>query len=268
MWPERKLKLLVTSASNGLAGFQAFLNTIKTKNVVEIVHNQPIPSNDLGEFEPEVFTDIVIWPDVPLLEEEVIRGRNLGRQTMLPQEFLHDWWQTEVVLPVNPPFVCVGERPILWAILEEAGYSPSLVWENSSGSWNGHLGQGLGWVVPGNWLAKIGEQEAFGRQQKKPEITWVVREDKIDFYEVRERLVFRGSTQRWPEPVEEQAACQGIAQALELGVSWSDIARALSTVWQNIRQEWQLNEIGLVQGQGRTELSTEKLDNMEDRWAG
>ncbi|MHB1652124.1 MAG: hypothetical protein ACYCVD_06545 [Desulfitobacteriaceae bacterium] len=265
MWPERRLKLLATPDAQGLAGFQALLQIVGKK------YTQGDPLQEIHSYDEwggEIITDLIIWPDVAAAADYSRRGSELGQQVMGPGEFLKNLWQTEVILPVNPPYPQAGERPILWLILREAGFAPSLLWQDKAGTWFGEYGQGLDWVVPGDWLAELARESFFGRQRSRAQITWVVRENRIDYYEVCERLQFRGFVPRWPEPLEEQEACQAIAQALELGVSLFDVRSALDSIWKNTRQGCQGDDIGWAQGPGGTELSSEEFNDLEDRRTG
>lgn len=278
VWPERRLKILASPGAAGLEGFQALLGILGLKHDVEWtgLQEQAEPTKDMEVhktswfrvFEEFITTDLIIWPGFLELEHRQRQREALdqGITVMSPLQFLESCWQAEHILAVYPPFACIREKPVIWTILQEAGFAPSLLWYEDESGWQGIQGDGPYWIVPGNWFTQISEQKLFGRPVKQGESSWVIRPDCIDFYETGERLQFRGCMPRWPEPLEEQSACQAVAQALGLGVSWLDIRRALGL--EQSTQRWLMHDFGRTQGPDREELSVKQTDDLENRRAG
>ncbi len=271
VWPERRLKLLAATAAAGLEGFQALLRVLGLEYTVEwedangqqVVHNQ---GEGFQALEESIITDIIVWSGIPQLEPMRSEAQKRGITVMSPAEFLQRLWQVEQILPVFPPFTGIGDKPLLWVILYEAGFAPSLLWYEDKLGWQGIQGEGTAWVVPGDWLVQVSQGTPLGRSLKQKELSWVIRTQSIDFYETGEPLKFRGSMPRWPEPLSEQGACQAVAQALGLGISWMDIRKTLGQ--EQSKQGWLTDDFGWTQGPDREELPAAEINDVEDRRAG
>lgn len=229
---------------------------------------------------------MIVWPGVS--GEAAERVRIPGMRSLSPEEFLAEIWQDEVLLPVFPPLVGIGGKPLLWVILREAGFAPSLLWLDSDGVWYGEKAPGLGWIVPGVWLREMAGERRLGREGPKEPVSWVVRPDRVDFYAasgVPGKGRYLGALPRWPEPGEETEACGSIAQALGLGVAWADVRQALQSLWpgeqllafKELRPSaaWRTETEGSqpdgvrrVQRQSGAQLPTEEFNDLEDRRAG
>ena len=276
VWPERRLRVLAPLGAEGLAGFQGLLAILGLKHDIEQngwqeqteagkdtdVHKK----SQFGLFEEFITTDLIVWPEIPDSAQRQREAQARGITVMSPQEFLECCWQADHVLPVYPPFACAAGKPLLWSILREAGFAPSLLWYEDGPGWQGILGDGPYWVVPGDWLSQIAQNKALGRKTQRPDLAWVIRPESIDFYQTGLSLRFCGSLPRWSEALTEESVCSAVAQALELGIGWPDIRRALGL--EQSTQGWLRNDTGGTQGPDRTELSLKQTDDLENRWAG
>ncbi len=271
VWPERRLKLLAAIGAAGLEGFQALLGVLGLKYTVEwedvngqqVVHNQ---GEGFQALEESIITDIIVWSGIPQFEPMRSEAQKRGITVMSPTEFLQKLWRVEHILPVDPPFARIKDKPLLWVILHEAGFAPSLLWYEDKLGWQGIQGEGTAWVVPGDWLVQVSQGTLLGQRLKQQERSWVIGTQSIDFYETGEPLKFRGSMPRRPEPVSEQGACQAVAQALGLGISWMDIRRTLGQ--EQSKQGWLTDDFGWTQGPDREELPAAEINDVEDRRAG
>ncbi|KLU60459.1 hypothetical protein CEB3_c33100 [Peptococcaceae bacterium CEB3] len=328
MWPKRKVKLLALQDAVGLREFQALLKAVGLPYVVEEpgtrihkgksvfwdtdpdenVSNEKVSDGEVpygevldgevsdrealdgegpyAEVPDGVCTDLIVWPGMSADIAE--RARIAGMRLMSPEELLAEIWRDELLLPVFSPSVGIGGKPLLWVILREAGFAPSLLWQDGNGVWQGEKSPGLGWIVPGVWLREMAGDRRLGRERPAEPVSWAVRADRVDFYavsRVSERERYLGAVPRWPEPTEETEACGSVAQALGLGVAWADVRQALqslwpgeqllalkelkpSAAWRTETEGSQPDGVRRVERQSGVQLPTEEFDDLEDRRAG
>lgn len=286
MWPRRKIQLVASSTAYGIDGVRAMLKEIQ----LEFSEVEPakeglseglserwweVPSD--GKFLSEelgLATELVFWPEVT--EEDVYRARALalGMNQQSIQSFLHNFFEDELILLDSEPTVIIEGRPLLGHILNKAGFEPSILWPTADGEWQCERKQGIHWLLPDFWLKGFAEASSWGRDAKRVEekSTWVVRKTELDFYRAPEGLKFVGHLPRWPEPKQEQVACQTIARCIDLGVSWLDIKSALSSLWKNKisadNLRWNIDDFGWNGGTSGEKLSALSIDHMEDWWSG
>jgi hypothetical protein len=181
--------------------------------------------------------------------------------------------EDEVILRVSEPTVFIEGRPLLGHVLQEAGFEPTILWPTKDGEWQCEIKKGNHWVIPESWPVSLAGKSLLGRSTAEVEekATWVVRENRLDFYQAQDGLKFVGQIPRWPEPMEEQVAAETIAKCIDLGVSWLDIQLALSSVWKNTtitdNLRWNIDDIGWNAGAGGEELPSGPIDHVEDWWA-
>lgn len=279
MWPERRLKLLVPPDAIGLEGFKALLEilglgySVEWENITreQSLHNlgENVEQNleqRAQEFGEPIITDLICWPGLPGSKQVQSVPQKPGVSVTSLTEFLERVWQAEHILTVDPPYVCLGEKPLLWVILHRAGFAPSLLWGEEGQAWQEIRGEGTVWIVPGSWLKQVSGEKPPGQRLKHTKITWEIRPESLDFYETGEPLKFRGSLPRWTQAHEEQGFCQAVAQALGLGVSWSDVRRTLG--YEQSKQGWLTDDFGRTQRPDRERLSPPEINDMENRRAG
>lgn len=282
VWPKRKIQLVASSGAFGIEGVRALLegshlefsevnSTIEdlSDGFTESWLEKPFSS----AFDVSPATELVVWPEVT--EHDLWRKKALAQG--LPQQsvesLIHNILDDELILQVPEPAVFVEGCPLLGHVLNQAGFEPTILWPTADGKWHCERKQGLHWILPESWLAGLVEDSLVGRGTGRVEekATWVVRETGVDFYRAQERQKFVGHLPRWPEPMEEQAACLTIAQCLDLGVSWLDIRMAVSSVWKstvmtdNLR--WNNDDSRWNAGAGGEKLPVAPIDHMEDWWA-
>lgn len=222
MWPKRRIWLLGDSNA-GLSGMQVLLEAFGW-DVGWGEQRERLPAD-------APLTDVVFWPEVnpqhPMFQE----ARRLGIRCGSGADFLHKLWSGDVVLPIAKPEVVFGERPLLWSLLETAGFEPSLIWPSGDGNYGVQRGRGGYWVVPASWLDEIAPGLKAGRS---PALTaqhsvWKVREQRVDFYGQDEERTrhFVGTLPRWADESEEVRAMETIAWGMELGITWRDVCAAL-----------------------------------------
>lgn len=226
MWPPRKM-MLVVSCPQQAEGLRGFLSGLEIETEVWCVDD--VYPEGTGNTGPDDFalgcTEALFWPDLPEKAREMpfgIPGRDI-------REFLHTLWQGEHILPVDTPYAPSANQPLLYRILQEAEFEPSLIWPTPEGEWMMERGRGVHWVVSAPWLASLigplkdWEQAGIDLEER---YTWMVRPDRIDFYADYPR-VFIGSLSRRPVQDEENGVCESIVKALSLGIPWSVIRRTL-----------------------------------------
>ena len=286
MWPRRKIQLVASSTAVGIDGVRAVLKEIQLEfSAVEPAKERlseglserwwEVPSE--GTFLSEELgpaTELVFWPEVT--EEDVWRTRALaqGMNQQSIEAFLHNLFEDELILLDSDPTVIIEGRPLLGHILNKAGFEPSLLWQMADGKWQCERKQGIHWLLPDAWLEGLADASSLGRDAKRvrEKSTWVVRETELDFYRAPEGRGFVGHLPRWPEPMQEQVACQNIARCIDLGVSWLDIKLALSSLWKNIistdNLRWNINDFGWNGRTSGEKLSATSIDLVEDWWSG
>lgn len=281
VWPKRKIHLVASSAAPGIAGVRAVMKG----NQLEFSEAEDLSEEDRENWwekpfdqtaEPEgsdPVTDVVFWSEGT--EHSIWREKALaqGINVLSIQSLIHNILEDDVILRVSEPTIFIQGRPLLWHILQEAGFEPTLLWATKDGQWQCERKQGLHWVIPESWQLSLVRKSILGRSTAglKERTSWVVRETGLDFYLAQDSLRFIGQIPRWPEPMQEQVAAETIARCLDLGVSWFDIRLALSSIWENIRitdnLRWNINDIGRNVGTCGEELPSESIDHMEDWWA-
>ena len=281
VWPRRKIQLVASSAAPGIEGVRAVLKEFKFNFFESEPSTEDITKGfteswwELCAYEElSPATELVFWPEV--IEHNYWREKALAQG--LPQQsiqsLIHNILEDELILRITEPTVLIEGRPLLGHVLNEAGFEPSLLWPTADGQWQCERKQGLYWLLPESWLDRLMEESPLGRDPEMAEVekaTWVVRETRVDFYRVLENVKFVGHLPRWPEPLEEQMACQNIGKCLELGVSWLEIRLALTSIWSDKimtdNSRWKIDDFGWNAGAGGEKLPAEHLDHVEDRWA-
>lgn len=270
MWPKRKILVLIPRGAEEGLGFQAMLDTLQIEHIVREVSaesqldlsNLTIPGVD-GETEDFLDngpTEIVYWPEIEEKNGYRQWGLTRGLTQVQLQDFLHSLWEREVILPVSINAQEEG-KPLLWKLLAEAGYEPSLIWAGPDGQWRAERSRGLHWVVPEAWLNSLFKEKRVGREPGCwfPEAYWVLREGEVDFYSEQETFRYFGTLQRYPEPETENRIYESILQALQLGVTWWEVKK-------NLR--WNVNVVERDRGTNGAVCSVEDVEYLEDRWSG
>ena len=291
MWPKKKIQLLASSAAPGIDGVRAVLNGAQLEfseadfgaEIMENWWEQPFDQMTANEGSGPV-TDIVFWSDGT--EHNSWREKALadGLSQQSIESLIHNILEDEVILRVSEPTVFIEGRPLLGHVLQEAGFEPTILWPTTDGKWQCDRKQGVHWVIPESWQVSFGEARTAKREARTNDFgsralsiepraaTWVVRENRLDFYQAQDGLKFVGQIPRWPEPMEEQAAAETIARCIDLGVSWLDIRLSLSSIWHNkiIKDNlrWNINDIGWNARACGEELPSAPIDHLEDWWAG
>lgn len=278
VWPKRKILLVLAGDTAEVTGVQALFRglnldyVLKTPEMMPNTKETTLESDWLDCGPLEMCTELVFGDG--LLEEEPWRlkaSRHGLRQRSLT-DFLHNLWEESIIIPMEPSCMAFNGRPLLWILLSDAGFEPSFLWAEVDGTWKAEVGRGLHWVLAASWLAKLVGDEALGRKVPgQGHISWIVRENKADFYWEKGRQEFVGSLPYRCEPTLEQAFCETVAQALNFGVSFYDIKQSLSKLseeegFSNCLR-WNADDNGRDAGQNREELSSEKLDDLENWWA-
>lgn len=281
MWPKRKVHLVVPPTDPEIAGVRALLKGMRLEfseaedpegAFTESWWEEPFRKEGaLEQAAPPTDVIFCIEEQDNTVWQEKIHAAGFRLQPL--HSFIHSILADEIVLRVSEPTVFIEGRPLLGHILREAGFEPTILWPNPDGEWQCERRLGLHWIIPESWQADrdVGEEDhlTIGVKEKT---TWVIREYGIDFYELRDGVKFIGRIPRWPEPAEEQIVAETIAKCLNLGVSWLDIRLALSSIWQNIsvtnNLRWNINDTEWDAGTCGEELSSEPLNNVEDRRPG
>ncbi|KUO73159.1 MAG: hypothetical protein APF81_24155 [Desulfosporosinus sp. BRH_c37] len=284
VWPKRKIQLVASSAAPGIEGVRAVFNGIQ----LEFSEAEDLREGIMGNWWEKQFdqkttieesgptTDVVYWSEGT--EHDIWRGKALaeGLNQQSVESFIHNILEDEVILRVSEPTVFINGRPLLGHVLQEAGFEPTILWPTRDGKWQCERKQGIHWVIPESWLVSVGEVrcamcEARTSDYGPRAATWVVRENRLDFYQTQEAREFVGQIPRWPEPMEEQVAAETIARCIDLGVSWLDIRLALSSIWENIimtdNLRWNINDIGWNAWACGEEIPSAPIDHLEDWWA-
>ena len=291
VWPKRKIQLVASSAAPGIDGVRAVLKGSQhefsetedlSTGSKENWWEKPFDQKTVLEGSGPV-TDVVFWSEGT--ENDIWREKALaeGLNPQSIQSFIHNILEDEVILWVSEPTVFIKGLPLLGHVLQEAGFEPTILWPMTDGKWKCERKQGLHWVIPESWQVSLCEARSAKREVRTNDfehrapniepraVTWVVRENRLDFYQAQDGLKFVGQIPRWPEPMEEQVAAETIAKCIDLGVSWLDIRLALSSIWKNIimtdNLRWNSNDIGWNAGAGGEELPATPIDFVEDWWA-
>lgn|GEM_PF-939142 len=291
VWPKRKIQLVASSEALGIDGVRALLKGSQlefseAEDLSEGIMKKwwEKPFGQKGEIEgPGPVTEVVSWFEGTEHNYWQKKALERGLNLQSIQAFIHNILEDEVVLRVSEPMVLIEGRPLLGHILRAAGFEPTILWPTTDGKWQCERKQGLHWVIPESWQVSAGEAQDTKREiqttdfgdraaSSEPRVAaWVVRENRLDFYQGKDGLKYVGQIPRWPEPMEEQVAAETIAKCIDLGVSWLDIQLALSSIWQkntmtdNLR--WNSNDIGWNAGACGEELSSAQIDHVEDWWA-
>ena len=298
VWPKRKIQLVSSAAAPGIDGVRAMLKGIRLefseeedlsegimKNWWEKSMDQKAATEGLGPV-----TDVVFWDEET--EHNVWREKALaeGLNQQSIQSFIHNTLEDEIILRVSEPTVMIEGSPLLGHVLQEAGFEPTILWPTTDGEWQCDRNQGIHWIIPDSWQVSSSETRGAKSEDlttdcglRTPELeprasslehraaTWVVRENRIDFYRAQNGLNFVGQIPRWPEPPEEQVAAETIAWCIDLGVSWLDIRLALSSFWKKKIMtddlRWNINDIGWNAWACGEELPSASIDHLEDWWA-
>ncbi|SPF35768.1 conserved hypothetical protein [Candidatus Desulfosporosinus infrequens] len=289
MWPKRKIQLVASSAAPGIDGVRAVLKEIQlefsevepsiedlNEGCAENWFEKPFDGTFQATSSSEKSgpaTELVFWPGGA--ENDFWRRKALtqGMNQQSIQSFIHNILEGEQVLLVSEPMVFVEGRPLLGHILNEAGFEPTILWQTTDGKWQCERRQGLHWLIPESWWAEIRDENKLERGTLRGEetVTWVVRENGVDFYHTQGGLKFVGKMPRWSEPSEEQVVYQTIAKCLDIGVSWLDIRLALSFLWNstimtdNLR--WNDDDFGWNARTCGEKLPSGPFEYVEDWWA-
>lgn len=270
MWPKRKILILTPQGAEEGRGFQALLEALKIGTILRQVSvEEPLDLTSLtiqgGETENEDFpdcgpTEIVYWPEIEADDAYRRWGENKGLPQESLAEFLHRIWEQDVILPVAEGALDEGQ-PLLWKLLSEAGYEPSLLWFGEEHRWCAVQGRGLHWVVSEEWLNALVKERLIGKQVKSwvPEGYWVIRDANVDFYAEREKFRYIGTLLRYPKPEVEENIYHSILLGLQLGVSWQ-------VVKKNIR--WNVSGDEPDRRTNRAECIAEDPEYVADRRTG
>ncbi len=290
MWPKRKIQLVVSASAPGIDGVRAVLKEFQLNFCETVDLNSELnakwweKSFETVAEEPAPVTDVVFWSEETesntWREKAISEGLNL--QSI--QSFIHNILDDQVILQVAEPTVMIKGRPLLGHILLEAEFEPSILWPLTDGEWLCERRQGLYWIIPETWQLNPDQARSTGSESQTTDFgprisdfepgtaTWVVRDNRLDFYQAQNCLTYVGQLPRWPEPVQEQTAAETIALCIDLGVSWLDIRLALSSIWPNINTKdnlrWDINDTGWNARTGGEELSAVQIDHLADRRAG
>jgi len=290
VWPRRKIQLVASSAAPGIGGVRAVLKGMQldfseveltkedlSQELMEDWMEMPFEGNsNFGPEKSSPVTELVYWPEQ--YENDYWREKALeqGIKQQSIQSLIHSLLEDELIIWVSEPTVLIEERPLLGLILNEAGYEPTILWPTADGRWQCERKQGLHWLIPESWVEGLMEKSSLGRGitwgEGKERASWVIRENRIDFYRSQDGQRYVGHLPRWPKLCEEQTAAQNIAICIDLGVSWLDIRVALSPIWNNnIRMadnlRWNINDFGWNDGACGEELSAPSIEYVEDWWA-
>ena len=267
-WPRREVWLAAEQTADADA-LAAWLRG-RGVQVVQVPANAEPVWPQAGE--PETGpTETVCWPGVEPGWWPEASQRGVERFSL--PDFLHILWRGEVILPVPEPVAMFDGRPLLWHLLQRAGFAPALLWPGESNDWViDEVGNPWCRIIPAAWLATAGVGREIGRQPVSSEgnVTAIWRDNTVDYY--REDL-FVGSLPRRPDQNTEQAVHAGAEWALRLGVSWFDIFSTFNSLgiissYPQERLGWNRNDFGWNAGPEREELSVEPVDFLADRWAG
>lgn len=269
MWPKRKILILRPPGAGEGEGFQALLDALQIETILrEVGTEEPLDLTGLtmgGEsgvtLAPDCGpTEIVYWP-----EFDPNKGyRQWGVRQGLPQcsvvDFLHKLWEQEIILPVAED-AQEEERPLLWTLLAEAGFEPSLLWCRSDQKWLAEQGRGIHWVVPEAWLNSFVQDKPMGREAKCwfPKANWVIGKKFVDFYWETEPFRYCGKLERCPLAETEEHMYRSILQALQLGVSWGDVKKNVRWYGQGDKRNG---------GAERAECSLEDAEHLANRRIG
>lgn len=265
MWPKRKILIITPQGAEEGMGFQALLKALQIETILrQVSPEEPLDLMGLGvEAQDDNFldcgpTEIVYWPEFDSQNAYRQWGENQGLCQESVVDFLHKVWEQDVILPV-PEGLMQEERPLLWKLLSEAGYEPSLLWYGVDEHWVAEQGRGLHWVVPEQWLKALVEDRTVGRQSNGlfPEGYWVICNAFVDFYADRENFRYIGRLPRYPTPEVEEHIYRTILLSLQLGVSWWEVKK-------NVR--WNLNGVERDRGTNGAECFVEDSKHLEDRW--
>lgn len=213
----------------------------------------------------EIPTGLLWWPGQEN-EDILTLAQARGIECQSVAEFLHKLWKDELVFSLPEPYVLLNGRPLLWHLLQAGGFEPSLLWPGLDKTWIGERGPGLCWVVPEAWLNAAGAA-SLGRRAAAVEGYWEAGVEELAFY--RSKFQFLGFLERWPQPLLEHKACAEIVQALEYGVSWADIKRALRSWGLEVRRaRWDMDDTGPGTGTGGEELPASPAYDLENRRTG
>ncbi|WP_425807057.1 hypothetical protein ACHOLT_07905 [Desulfitobacterium sp. Sab5] len=266
MWPRRKILVLMPCGAQEGLGFKALLDALE----IEAVFKEITAEESLDLVSPTIPgvegteeesldcgpTEIVYWPE-SLHDQYRQWGESRGIMPITVVDFLRGLWEQEIILPV-PLNTQQKEQPVLWTLLFEAGYEPSLLWPKEDGQWSVIKGRGLHWVVPETWLNSLLKEEKVGRESRNqlPEGSWTVRKDTVDFYSEPSRFQYIGNLKRYPDAEAEESMYRSILTGLQLGVTWWEVKK-------NIR--WNIDADKRDQRTNRAECVFEDAQYMENR---
>jgi len=271
VWPRRKVRLITTASSSGLKGVQTLLEALTIEYDL-YSWTEELVKEDNSNFQDPWFIKGVYWSEVmttELMSGDTILGCH-EQQTI--QDYLHNVWEGEILIPVSESCVLWNDRPLIWTLLQEAGFEPSLLWQNGE-QWYGVRGRGTIWIVPSNWLSSVVGKTFMGRPKVliKQQTSWRIREQYVDFYAGSDCHKFIGVLPRWPELAIEQAVYETISLTLNLGVSWFDIKQVLAKGWKDGFWEsprCEDDDTGQLNGPQREEFPFAGFDDLENRWTG
>lgn len=285
MWPERKILLLVPHGLEGWQGIFSLLNALHKNVVVKITSPEsqmdsagiiPLGTDaeiyDLSDVGP---TEILYWPGIQ--EEDTYRqwGQSRGLIQIEISEFLQRYWEEEILLPVAQ--IESEDEPLLWKILNQAGFEPSLLWQNDRGKWEVRIGNGLHWIIPETWFKGCWGTEVFGRQPERvfTESCWVDRGDRVEFYSDEKNYEYLGFIMPYKDKSQEGLIYSTVLLALQLGVPWRSIQRTYdglainsgcTNTGENIR--WYGNDMARDEWTGGTPIPTKESEYMANRGVG
>ncbi len=236
MWPKGKILFLVPRGSSGWQGVVCLLNGLHRNVLIrETSPEEPVDLTDLlPAFEAGITdggaTEILYWLGVD--EEDPYRQWGSARGILQTEvsEFLQRYWEEEVILPVSA--VPNEGDPILWRILDNAGYEPSLLWEKENGEWEVRIGNGIHWILPETWLRNCWDNITFGRLPYLyfPDSYWLRQGELVEYYRDQKGFEYLGSLKSYIDQDLEEGIYGMVLQALQLGVPWRSIRKTYESL--------------------------------------
>lgn len=284
MWPKRKILFLVPHGTEDWQGLLSLLEALHNDVIVRETSVE-VPADltgltfsgverDLEDLSDGGPTEILYWADISLEDGYRQWGLSQGLTQMELSEFLHKYWNEEIILPVDSNFLFEGE-PLLWRLLEAADFEPSLLWRDREGQWTARIGRGLHWVISRKWLEACCDSNSLGRQPERvlTESYWFVHDDQVHFYKDPESYSYIGSLDQRFDRTEEEAVYNTVLLALQLGVPWSNIRNVLRPIFKSPRDDiidqetslrWNVDDTQRHAWPSGRELSPEEFEHLED----
>lgn len=212
MWPHRKIQLLTKESSQDWDGFKVLLAELG------LCAEEKLYSENLDSLQTGV-TEIIYQDLISSEDDYLTAAKAKGLEVLSVSSFLHTVFSGESVLPVRKVNLIHEGVPLFYAILNHAGFEPSLLWPEEK-QWICRIGRGMHWVVPEGWFYDDKDESTLHSHYAK-------RGEMIDFYTGPKGCGYVGSILCREDADIEAAVCEAIQSAVQLGISWSDIRNAL-----------------------------------------